>query len=228
MVSSHPDPRNPTTTSGSDTLSGNVGVADADELEPVAIRERDAGEPAGATGGPNSGRPSGGGDRTWATLVTVLNHRPATSRGWWLLAAGIGGTLLVAVSYLASWLTAALEHRDGVDVDAMALHEVTTTPLVWMYRIATLGMIGCAVALLYVPHTAARPLRIVGFSAAGLSLYSALVATLVITNVSGALNGAMTVRYGLGLYAAYLGIAALTSFIGLFDRPGGDRPAVTQ
>jgi hypothetical protein len=167
------------------------------------------------------------GSRVRAALSTVLDRRPATSRGWLLAVAGIGGTLLVAVSYLASWLSAVLEHRDGVDVDTMALHEVTTTPLAWMYRIATLGMVGCAVALLYAPRTAARPLRIAGFTAAGLSLYSALIATLVISNVAGALTGAMTVRYGPGLYAGYLGIVALASFIGLSGR-GGGRPVVLR
>jgi hypothetical protein len=224
MVSSHLDPPD-TTPSGSDSpATTDDKPADAGEPEPAVIPEQRSGK----TSEPGPARMNEPADRVWSGLVTALSYSPATPRGWLLMAAGIGGTLLIATSYPASWLTATLEHRDGVDSHAMALHEVTTTPLAWMYRIATLGMIACALALVFVPRAATPPLRIVGFTAAGLSLYSAMVATLVITNVGGALNGAMTVRYGLGLYAGYLGIAGLGCFIGLFGRLGEDRSAVTR
>jgi hypothetical protein len=160
-------------------------------------------------------------------MIAGLPYDPTTPRGWLATVCGLGGTLLITTSHLASWLTATLEHRDGVDTSAMALHEVTTTPLAWMYRLATLAMIACAVALVYAPPAIVPPLRIVGFSGAALSLYSALVATFVVTSLGGALSGSMSVRYGFGLYAGYLGVVAVACFIGMVGRGNMTGPAVT-
>lgn len=165
--------------------------------------------------------------QTWSAVVACLPYDTTTPRGWLVTICGLGGTLLIATSYLASWLTATLEHRDGVDRHAMALHELTSTPLTWMYRIATFAMIICAVTLVYAPPPVVPPLRIVGFSGAALSLYSALVATFVITSLGGALSGSMSVRYGLGLYAGYLGVVALACFIGMVGRKDTVGSAVT-
>ncbi len=195
MVSSQPDPANPT----SDGDRPEVG-------SPVLTRVRP----------------------TWSAVLAGLPYDITTPRGWLVTGCGLGGTLLIATSYLASWLTATLEHRDGVDRHAMALHELTTTPLTWMYRVATLAMIISAVTLLYAPPAVVPPLRIVGFSGAALSLYSALVATFVITSLGGALSGSMSVRYGFGLYAGYLGVVAVACFIGMVGRRASAGPAVTS
>jgi len=201
MVSPQPDPANP----ASDSDRPEVDSPVTTDAEPAVTH-------AGRAEGP------GRADRIRSALTAGLPYDPTTPRGWLVTVCGLGGTLLIATSYLASWLTATLEHRDGVDRHAMALHELTTTPLTWMYRVATLAMIICAVTLVYAPSPVVPPLRIVGFSGAALSLYSALVATFVITSLGGALSGSMSVRYGFGLYAGYLGVVAVACFIGMVGR----------
>jgi hypothetical protein len=239
MVSSHLDSGDTTTPDVATPDTGKSATTGAEPAEPGTTQQVAKPDPAAeptpsetrhdtGSGDGHDGRP-GRADRAWSVVIDGLPYDPTTPRGWLATAAGLGGTLLIATSYLASWLTATLEHRDGVDSHAMALHEVTTTPLAWMYRIATLAMIACAVALVYAPRSVARsPLRVVGFTGAALSLYSALVATYVITNVGGALSGAMTVRYGVGLYAGYLGIVAVACFIGLVGRRDAVGPAATR
>lgn len=148
------------------------------------------------------------------------------------MAAGGVGTLLIVISHMTSWLTASLEHRGVAGSESLTLAEVTTAPLAWMYRLATLALVGCAVALLFAPWPLTRVLRVAGFSAAGLSLLSALVATVVITAAVSAgaelFGDGDTIGYGFGLYAGYLGIAAVASFIALFGRLGRGRSVVAR
>ncbi|MGH3727779.1 MAG: hypothetical protein ACRDTU_03395 [Micromonosporaceae bacterium] len=153
--------------------------------------------------------------------VGALHVSALTPLGWALTVAGIVGTLLIAVSYRAGWLSASLEHFGSSVTESLTLEESTSIPLSWMYRIATLGLIGCAMALVFVPAQVRHLFRLAGYAAAGLSLLSAAIATFVIATVlaeSPAYFGdPETVEYGWGLYAGYLGILAVTGFIGGFS-----------
>lgn len=156
------------------------------------------------------------------TSIGALNVSTLSRLGWAGLASGIVGTLLVAVSYVAGWLTASLEHFGVAETESLGMAEVTSGGLSWMYRLATLGLIGCAIGLLFAPPPARQIIRMAGFAAAGLGLLSALIATLIIGAMlaRGAefFGDADTIGYGWGVYAAFAGIAGVTTFIGLFDK----------
>ncbi|MGH3646653.1 MAG: hypothetical protein ACRDTM_05705 [Micromonosporaceae bacterium] len=156
------------------------------------------------------------------TSIGALNVSTMSPLGWAGVAAGVLGTLLIAVSYLAGWLTASLEHFGVAETESLGMAEVTSDGLSWMYRVATLGLIGCAMALLFTPPQNRQVVRLAGFAAAGLALLTALIATLIIGAMlaQGAayFGDADTVGYGWGVYAAYLGIAGVTSFVGFFEK----------
>jgi len=156
------------------------------------------------------------------TRIGNLNVTALSPLGWAVVSAGILGTLLIATSYLAGWLTGTLESFGVSETDSLRLDEVTRPGLAWMYRLATLALIGCALALVFAPRSAWSLVRLTGFAAAGLSLLSAVIATIVIGTilVQGReyFGDADAVGYGWGLYAGYLGILAVTGFVGLFER----------
>ena len=146
--------------------------------------------------------------------------------GWLLLIGGCAGAALVSVSYFTGWLSASLEKFGVPHTETLTLQEVTSTPLSWMYIIATLVLMGSAVVMSFVPRRLRPMVRVIGFAGAGLALLSALVATIVI---AGALSDtvqylgeAVTVTYGWGLYAGYLGVLLLAVFIGGFEYLASD------
>ncbi|MGH3715988.1 MAG: hypothetical protein ACRDT4_21380 [Micromonosporaceae bacterium] len=156
------------------------------------------------------------------TSVGALNVSTLSYAGWVGLAAGVLGTLLIAVSYVAGWLTASLESFGVAETESLGMAEVTSGGLSWMYRVATLCLIGCAIGLLFAPPQARQLLRLAGFAVAGLALLSAVIATLIIgamlTQSATYFGDADTVGYGWGVYAAFLGIAGVTSFVGFFEK----------
>lgn len=156
------------------------------------------------------------------TSVGALNVSTLTGTGWAAVAGGVLGTLLIAVSYLAGWLTASLESFGVAETESLRMSEVTSDGLSWMYRLATLALVGCAIALLFVPAQARQTVRLAGFAAAGLGLLSALIATLIIgamlTQGAAYFGDADTIGYGWGVYAAFIGIAGVTTFVGFFEK----------
>ncbi len=156
------------------------------------------------------------------TSLGGLNVSTLSVVGWIGLVSGIAGTLLIAISYVAGWLTATLEHFGVAETESLGMAEVTSGGLSWMYRIATLGLIGCAFGLLFAPPQSRQVLRLAGFAASGLGLLSAVIATLIIGAVlaQGAeyFGDADTVGYGWGVYTAFPGIIGVTVFVGLFER----------
>ena len=163
------------------------------------------------------------------TKVGALNFSALRPLGWLLTGVGAIGVLLIAMSYVTGWLTISAESFGEVETASLGLGEAAGAPLWWMYRIATIAMIFAAIGLVFVPRASRQAVWLMGIAASVLSLLSVMIATVAI---GGALSRAfaaygidsstpgVTVGYGGGMYAAYLGIAAVAAFIVLFDYLG--------